>query len=252
MAMSTTDPRVSPPQFHDLADPPGRVLTIVAHPDDIDFGTAGTQARLVQAGSQVTYCLLTSGEAGMPEDLDREAVRNLRESEQTAAAAAVGVTDVRFLRLPDGRLVADLDLRRDISRVIRQVRPDLIICQSPERRWDSVYASHPDHLAAGEATIAAVYPDARNPHAHVELLDEGLEPHSVPEVWVTSLEPLDVFIDIAPVFDMKCDALSAHASQVSERFNVRELLGTWAADLAGRFEFAEGSKIEAYRRIVTA
>jgi LmbE family N-acetylglucosaminyl deacetylase len=250
--MSPSDaPRDDDPSFFDLSDPPSRVLTIVAHPDDIDFGTAGTQARLVQAGSNVTYCLLTSGEAGMPEDMNRDEVRALRESEQTAAAAAVGVTDVRFLGLPDGRLVADLDLRRDVSRVIREVRPDLIISQSPERRWNSVYGSHPDHLAAGEATIAAVYPDARNPHAHLELLAEGLEPHAVAEVWVTGLEPLDVFIDITGVFDQKCAALAAHASQVSERFEVPKLLREWAADTTRRLGLPDGTLTEAYRRIAT-
>lgn len=233
-------------------DVPERVLVVVAHPDDIDFGTAGTQARLVEAGSEVTYCLLTSGEAGMPEDLGRDEVRALREKEQTAAAAAVGVTDVRFLGLPDGRLEPDLDLRREISRVIRQVRPDLVICQSPERRWDRIYASHPDHLAAGEATMAAVYPDSRNPHAHVELLAEGLEPHVVPEVWVAGLDPVDVFVDITDVLDKKIAALSAHESQVSERFDVASLLRDWAADTTKRLGLPVGRLTEAYRRIGTA
>lgn len=247
--MATPSPN---PQFVDLSEPPARVLTIVAHPDDIDFGTAGTQARLVDAGSEVTYCLLTSGEAGMPEDLPRAEVAQLRESEQRAAAAAVGVTDVRFLGLPDGRLVADLHLRCAISRVIREVRPELVICQSPERRWESVYASHPDHLAAGEATIAAVYPDARNPHAHVELLAEGLEPHAVPEVWVAGLEPVDVFVDITDVLDRKVAALGAHSSQVSERFDPSVLLRDWAAETTSRLGLPDGRLTEAFRRISTA
>ena len=156
---------------------------VVAHPDDIDFGVAGTAASLVKAGCVVTYALVTSGEAGPPEDMPRAEVKALREGEQRAAAAVVGVDDVLFLGHADGRLEPNLDLRRDISRVIRQVRPDLVIAQCPERRWHSIYGSHPDHLAAGEATIAAVYPDARNPHAHPELLAEGLDPHSVSEVW---------------------------------------------------------------------
>ena len=242
---------MSAPEFLDLTEPPARVLVIVAHPDDIDFGTAGTIARLTAAGSVVTYGLLTSGEAGIPEDMDRDELRALRESEQTAAAAAVGVTDVRFLGLPDGHLEANLDLRRHISRLIRQVRPDLIITQSPERTWASMYRSHPDHLAAGEATIAAVYPDARNPHAHVELLAEGLEPHAVPEVWVVGLEPLDVFVDITDVIDAKCKALASHVSQVAERFDVDELLRNWAADTTKRLGLPEGRLTEAFRRIVT-
>ena len=240
-----------PTDFTDLSEPPSPVLVVVAHPDDIDFGTAGTIARLTEAGSEVTYGLLTSGEAGIPEDMDRDELRSLREAEQTAAAAEVGVTDVRFLGLPDGHLEADLDLRRHISRLIRQVRPDLIITQSPERTWTSMYRSHPDHVAAGEATISAVYPDARNPHAHVELLAEGLEPHAVPEVWVVGLEPLDVFVDITDVIDRKCKALGSHVSQVSERFDVDDLLRTWAADTTERLGLPAGRLTEAFRRIVT-
>src|SRR5688500_7135245 len=110
----------------DFGDP-RTVLVVVAHPDDSDFGVAGTAATRPRAGATVTYCLVTSGEAGAPDDMDRDDVRALREREQTAAAAEVGVTDLRFLRLPDGRLEPNLALRRDISRVIRQVRPDLVI-----------------------------------------------------------------------------------------------------------------------------
>ena len=108
---------------------------------------------------------------------------------------------MRFLGLPDGHLVADLDLRRDISAVIREVRPDLVLQQSPERNFDRIYGAHPDHLAVAEATISAVYPDARNPHAHPSLLLEGLEPHSVPEVWIGGLEPTNLFVDVTDVFD---------------------------------------------------
>ncbi len=238
-------------EFHDLTEPPARVLAIVAHPDDIDFGTAGTMARLVDAGAHVSYCVLTSGEAGPPEALSRDEVKALREAEQRAAAEAVGVQEVVFAGQPDGRLEPSLALRREISRVIRQVRPELVVTQSPERSWDSMYRSHPDHLAAGEATIAAVYPDARNPHAHPELLAEGLEPHEVAEVWVTGLDPLDVFIDITDVFERKTKALACHASQVSERFDVDDLLRQWAAATTERHGLPEGRLTEAYRRIVT-
>ena len=226
-------------------------MVVVAHPDDIDFGTAGTIARLTDAGAVVTYCLVTSGEAGIPEDMDRDELKALRQSEQTAAAACVGVTDVRFLGQPDGRLEANLELRRTITRAIRAVRPNLIITQSPERSWDSIYRSHPDHLAVGEATIAAVYPDARNPHAYPELLDEGLEPHSVPEVWVVGLEPLDVFVDITDVIKRKFEALRSHASQTAERFDVEQLLWDWAAGTTARLGLPDGRLTEAFRRIAT-
>ncbi len=227
-------------------------MVVVAHPDDIDFGTAGTMASLVDAGIRVTYCLVTSGEAGAPEDLPRDEVAALREREQRAAAAAVGVADVRFLGLPDGALEPNLELRAAISRAIREVRPDLVITQRAERNWDSVYGSHPDHLAVGEATMAAVYPDARNPHAHPQLLEEGLEPHAVPEIWVTGLDPQDVFIDITDVFDKKIAALSAHESQVSERFDVESLLRTWAEGTTAKNGLPEGRLTEAFRRIDSA
>ena len=127
----------------------------------------------------------------------------------------MGVSDVRFLGQPDGHVVADLALRRCISGVIREVRPDLVLQQSPERNFDRIYGAHPDHLAVAEATISAVYPDARNPHAHPSLLLEGLEPHSVPEVWIGGLEPTNLFVDVTDVFDQRVAALASHASQVA-------------------------------------
>jgi len=137
--------------------------------------------------------------------------------------------------------------------VIRQVRPDLVMTQSPERRWDRIYASHPDHLAVAEATMAAVYPDARNPHAHVELLhEEGLEPHKVPEVWVPMLEPPDHFVDITDVIDRKAAALASHASQVAWIEDVSSFVRNWAADTTRRYGLPEGRLTEAFRRIDTA
>lgn len=236
----------------DLSEPPETVLVVVAHPDDIDFGTAGTVAALTSAGSTVHYALATSGEAGPPEDAPRDELKTLREAEQRTAAAAVGVEHVRFLGFPDGHVVADLGLRKAISRVIREVRPDLVITQSPERRWDRIYASHPDHLAVAEATLAAVYPDARNPHAHTDLLDEGFEPHAVPEVWVSMLDPVDVFVDITDVFDRKVAALSAHTSQVAWIEDVDGFLRGWAASVTELHGLPDGRLTEAFRRVHTA
>jgi LmbE family N-acetylglucosaminyl deacetylase len=237
----------------DLSTPPETVLVVVAHPDDIDFGTAGTVAALTAAGSTVHYALATSGEAGPPEDADRIELKALREQEQRSAAAAVGVEEVRFLGFPDGHVVADLALRRAISRVIRQVRPQLVISKSPERRWDRIYASHPDHLAAGEAAIAAVYPDARNPFAHLELAAEGLEAWSVPEVWVmggTATGP-DRFVDITDVFDRKLAALRAHASQTAHMDGLEEMLRGWLGERARAAGLPEGRLAEAFRVVTT-
>ncbi len=241
----------SPTQPEDLSDPPGTVLVVVAHPDDIDFGTAGTAATLSAAGSKVVYRLVTSGEAGSPDDMDRAELKELREREQCAAAAEVGVTDVEFLGMPDGRLEYNLDLRRAITRAIRQVKPDLLITQNPERRWDRIFASHPDHLAVGAAAVAAAYPDSRNPHAFPELLDEGLEPHTVPELWIPLLDPVDVFIDITAVIDAKIKALSSHVSQVGWIEDVDSMLRDWAAAMGAENGFAEGVLVEGFRRVRT-
>jgi len=240
------------PSFLDLSSPPARVLVVVAHPDDIDFGIAGTVAALTEAGTSVHYALATSGEAGPPEEAERDVVKDLREREQRAAAAVVGVHDVRFLGLPDGHLVPGLELRREIARVIRDVRPELVIAQSSERRYDRIYASHPDHLAVGEATLAAVYPDARNPHAHVDLLEQGLAPHTVPEVWIAHLDPPDVFVDVTDVFERKVAALSSHASQVAWIEDVAGFLRGWAAGITKQHGLPEGRLSEAFRRVVTA
>ena len=234
----------------DLVDHPRRVLVVVAHPDDIDFGMAGTMAVLTGGGSEVAYCLVTSGEAGGPDELSRDALRDQREAEQRAAAAIVGVTDLRFLRYADGRVECTLELRRDISRVIREVQPDLVVSLSSVRDWDRVYFSHPDHLAVAEATACAVYPDARNPHAHTELLAEGHQPHTVQRMWVSGLEP-NRFVDITDHFDRKLAALQAHVSQVGSRADLADTLRSWAAANAAKGGLEEGRLAEMYRELDT-
>ena len=205
-----------------------RALVVVAHPDDVDFGSGGTVATLTDHGVDVAYCIVTSGDAGGDDStLSREERAEVRESEQRAAAAEVGVTNLTFLRWPDGQVEPTLLLRREITRVIRRHRPDLVITQNPERTWERIHASHPDHLAAGEATLRAVYPDARNPHAFPELLHEGLEPHTVPVVWLASGQPTMV-VDITKRFPRKLAALIRHESQVGNRTDLEKMLRRWA------------------------
>jgi LmbE family N-acetylglucosaminyl deacetylase len=232
---------------------PSRILVVVAHPDDVDFGAAGTVATWTDAGIEVTYAIVTSGDAGEAfPDTPRSEVGALRETEQTAAAKCVGVTDVRFLRWPDGRLTPSLELRRDISRVIRQVRPDRILIPSAVLDLDRIYASHPDHRAVGEAAIAAVYPDARNPWAHPELLEaEGLEPWSVPETWVMAMADADQAVDITDVFDRKLAALQSHASQTGNNTELETMLRTWGAGIAQRLGLGEGRIAEAFKVVNT-
>ncbi|MFD0491312.1 PIG-L deacetylase family protein [Saccharopolyspora spinosporotrichia] len=154
-----------------------RALVVAAHPDDVDFGSAGTVASWTAAGMRVTYCICTNGDAGGFDATARADMPVIRQQEQRAAAAAVGVTDVHFLGYRDGQVSADLQLRRDITRMIRTVRPDRVLTHSPEINWARIAMSHPDHRAVGEATLAAVYPDARNEFAHPDLLlQHGLRP----------------------------------------------------------------------------
>ncbi len=231
-------------------DPQGveRILVVVAHPDDVDFGAAGSVALWRKAGIEVSYCIVTDGEAGGSDrTVSRRDMARLRQAEQRAAAAEVGVDEVVFLGYPDGRLTAGMALRRDVSRLIRQLRPDRVVCQSPERMWDRLGASHPDHLAAGEAAVCAVYPDARNPFAHPELLEEGLEPFSVPELWVMAMPDPTHVVDITDTFPRKVAALRQHRSQVGDGEWIEDRIREWAAEGARRAGLPEGRLVESFR-----
>ena len=230
-----------------------RVLVVTAHPDDVDFGAAGSVATWTEAGVSVAYCTATDGEAGGSDrTVSRADMAATRQREQRAAAAEVGVTDVTFLGYPDGRLTPTLDLRRDISRVIRRFRPDRVVAQSPERNWARVFASHPDHLAAGEAAACAVYPDARNPFAHPELLEvEGLEPHIVPELWIMATERADRVVDATAQFDRKLAALRSHRSQVGDGAHLQQLLRSWMAGTALAAGMPDGRLAEAFHVVHT-
>jgi LmbE family N-acetylglucosaminyl deacetylase len=225
-----------------------RVLVITAHPDDVDFGVAGSVATWTDAGIQVTYCLATDGEAGGSDrSVSRAEMAELRRAEQTTAAKVAGVEDLVFLGHPDGRLQPTLELRRDLSRVIRQVRPQRVVTQSPDRNYERIYASHPDHLAAGEAALCAVYPDARNPFAHPELLeDEGLEPWSVGETWLMAAGKPNRFVDVTDTFDRKIDALRSHASQHSDWDPIAEMIRGWLTATAKLAGFPDGRLAEGF------
>ncbi len=240
------------PKLWEPGDGFDTLLVVTAHPDDVDFGAAGTIATMTAACVHVVYCMVTSGDAGSPNPDDKpEDLAALRQKEQRAAAAVVGVTDVRFLGYPDGAVVPSLELRRDISRVIRDVQPDRVLCQSPERNYDRIYASHPDHLAAGEATLCAVYPDARNHHAHKELMTEGFLPHTVREVWLMATAPTLV-VDTTDVFEKKVAALRCHESQVGDGAQLEGLLRPWGEGTATAAGLPEGRLAEGFRVVNTA
>lgn len=227
-----------------------RVLGVYAHPDDADVGAGGTLSRFAREGADTAILVVTSGGEGGYDDTPREQIERIRRDEQIAAAAALGVTDVRFLEgYADGDLWVTRELVHDITRVIRQVRPDVILTTTPQRNWDSVAASHADHLAVGEAVLRAVYPAARNPFAFPDLLAEGSEPWVVDEVWLQGHETTDHLVALEPVdVERKAEAVRAHVSQFADpegidRF-VRER--AQAVGATSGLPFAE-----AFRRVLT-
>ncbi len=245
--------RSEPLTIDDGTDDVGRILVVTAHPDDVDFGAAGSVATWTGRGIDVSYCIATDGDAGGSDhSITRPEMAAIRREEQLEAARAVGVTDVTFLGFPDGRVTASLELRAAISRVIRLVRPDRVVSQSPERNWERIYASHPDHLATAEAAACAVYPDARNPFAFPELLDEGLEPHTVPELWIMATERANRVVDATDAYDRKLTALRSHRSQVGDGAHLDELLRNWMTGTALAAGLPEGRLAEAFHVVNTA
>ena len=198
---------------------PKRAMVIVAHPDDIEFGCAGTVARWVKAGAEVCYVLCTSGDVGIAKpELTRAQVTEIREAEQLAAAAVVGVKEVIFLREPDGTLVNTLDLRKRLVREIRRFRPEVVVCLDPTLFFVSsnTYINHPDHRAAGTAAVDAVFPAAGQPHVFEELAAEGLTAHKVRKLYIDSWGNGDTFVNITDTIDLKLAALRKHVSQMGE------------------------------------
>ena len=225
-----------------------KILVITAHPDDVDFGAGGTVATWISEGHEVVYCLVTDGQAGGSDNtVTRDEVAALRRCEQTAAANMLGVTELHWLGFPDGAVVADLNLRREISAVIRIVKPDRVLTQSGERNYNRIYASHPDHLATGEAALCAVYPDARNEFAFPELLSErGLAPHSVPETWIMAGPHPKHFVDTTDVIDKKIAALLCHASQHTDPAGLPERMRGWGQMIAESGGLPKGRTAESF------
>ncbi len=225
-----------------------RALVVTAHPDDADFGSAGTIAGWVEAGITVTQLLCTRGEQGGFDDTVRSEMPIIREREQRAASAELGVSDVRFLNgWSDGWLEPSWDLQRAIVEVIRDVRPQRVLSQSPQRILQRLQASHPDHLAAGEATVRAVYPAAENRFAWPELIDQGLAPWKVNELWIMAHVDVSHVVDITDRFDQKVAALRAHASQTAHLGDgLEEMLRGWNGANAVQAGLPDGSLAEVF------
>lgn len=210
-------------------DSPQRILVILAHPDDPEFFCGGTIARWVLAGHQVSYCLLTCGDKGTSDRaITSDSLCTQRQGEQMAAAAVLGVHRVRFLDHPDGYLVPDLELRKEITRVIRQEHPDVLVTCDPTNLYvRETYLNHPDHRAAGQATLDAVFPAARDHLNFIELWrDENLEPHVVREVWISLPQAANISLDVTEQWQLKLRALNEHKSQIGDPAQLEERLRT--------------------------
>jgi LmbE family N-acetylglucosaminyl deacetylase len=220
--------REGPPTPH--TERPARFMVIVAHPDDADFGPAATAAAWIAAGSVGQLVCLTSGEAGGEDpDADPLALARTREEEQRRAAAIVGYEAVHFLHQPDGALANDLNVRKMLVQVIREFRPDAVLCQDPTTVFhDSRFVNHTDHRAAGMAAVDAVYPAARNPMAFPELARGGLEKHVVPRIYLFATNEPNAWVDTTATFDTKLAALREHPSQIAETDEAFEWIRTWA------------------------
>jgi LmbE family N-acetylglucosaminyl deacetylase len=208
---------MSPLERHELIDPLERVLVVVSHPDDAEFGAGPTIALLARRGARIDYVVTTDGAKGTEDpSVTPEQLSTTRRTEQRAAADILGVSEIVHLDYPDGYLQPTLELRRDVTRQIRRFRPDLVITQNPQRRLDhNPYIGHPDHLATGEATLASVYPAARDHLNFPELwTDEHLEPWKVRQVLLSGVEEPNLWLDVAETFEIGLASILAHTSQV--------------------------------------
>lgn len=211
----------------DTWNTPQRILVILAHPDDPEFFCGATLAKWARAGHQITYQLLTCGDKGFndstPKDMTPDELCALRHKEQRAAAEVIGARAVHFLDHEDGYLVPDLNLRREIVRVIRREKPDILVTCDPQNLFAAYGINHPDHRAAGQAVLDAVFPAAGNQAYFPELLAEGLEPHMPKEIWCSLTSQPNTVIDVTETWPIKVEALLCHKSQIGdvEKFKER-------------------------------
>ncbi len=229
-----------------------RILVVMAHPDDCDFGAGGTIALWTKKGIEVSYCIVTNGDqGGEASEFSLEDMAKVRQREQREAGKILGVSQVTYLNYRDGSLVPTLELRKEIVREIRRAKPDRMVVQSPERNWERIFASHPDHLAAGEAAIQAVYPDARNPYAFTDLMESGFEPWRVRELWITGSPHPNHFVDITETFSKKMDALKAHVSQTAHNPELESMVRSWGEKNGEANGLAAGRIAEVFKVVNT-
>jgi LmbE family N-acetylglucosaminyl deacetylase len=232
------------------ADVPGRVLAVYAHPDDPEISAGGTLARWVDGGSEVHVVVTTRGDKGTSDpDADTEALVRVRETETAAAARVLGLASVQHFDYEDGELADDRPLRLDLVRVVRALKPDVVLCPDPTAVFFADgYINHRDHRVTGWATIDAVSPAAGNPHYFPELRTEGLDVHQPTAVYLSGTFEPNITIDITTTLDRKIEALFCHASQLEET-------GDWFREFLRESAEAAGRSVgvtyaEVFRRIV--
>ncbi len=227
---------------------PGRVMVIMAHPDDIEFSCAGTIARWVKEGAEVSYVLVTSGDVGIADlSISREDAMEIREKEQRAAAEVIGVKEVIFFREPDGMVENTMALRKRLVREIRRFKPEAVVVTDPTVLWAGEgYINHPDHRAVGAAAVDAIFPAAGQPHLFQDLREEGLEAHKIRKVYAMNWGEggkTTTYINISDTIDLKIEALKKHVSQLND-WDPSEMMRNWSAEAAKGMEMAYA---ESYR-----
>ena len=220
------------------------MMVVTPHPDDAEFGVAGTVKKMTTEGKKAVYIVCTNGDKGTDDiNVKPEELTRIREQEQLAAAEVLGVSDVKFLRYPDQGLEDTNDFRKEMVRWIRRYKPEIVVTADPYRR----YMWHRDHRITGQVVLDAVFPYARDHLSYPELLEEGLEPHKVKEVWCWGSDDINFRLDITDTFNVKMAALGCHVSQVKDiPPEMRERMKEWARMNAEGEEF---ELAEAFHRV---
>lgn len=233
---------------------PRRAMSIQAHPDDQDFTIAGTLAKWARAGTEVISVIITSGDSGSNDPAKDAAYKKelagLREQEQLAANSVLGVRETVFLRYPDGELQPTMELRKELTRLIRQYKPDTVLTGNPEAWfYGDDYVNHPDHRAAAQAACTAVFPSAGTRLIFTDLLAAGYEPHDVRRLYIHGTDKVNTWVDISETLDLKIKALQQHVSQVDPN-EVEKWMREWAEEEAKDHDmkYAEAYKVMILKR----
>jgi LmbE family N-acetylglucosaminyl deacetylase len=228
---------------------PNVVLGVAAHPDDLDFSASGSIAKFVQDGAKAYYLILTDGGSGSEDrTMTSKRLQQIRQEEQNNAGKVMGLSEVFFCDFKDGTLQNTLEVKREVVRAIRKVRPDVVISMDPSVLYSpqAGFINHPDHRAAGQAALDAVFPLARDHMSFPELLQEGLEPHKTKTILLTNFNDHNFGVDISDTMDLKFKILAEHTSQVPNLAEIRERFTERAAELGKSYGYKQA---ETFMRI---